>query len=88
MCIRDRPQVDLRRDRKAKERLAVFSQANVGREVVISLCGIELVRPRLLTAIEGGRFSLPGLDGREVEGIAEVLRGRRGCEKGFGVPVK
>ena len=82
------PQVDLRLVSWAKARFATFTRANVGHELVISLCGIELVRPRLLTAIEGGSVRLPGLDGREVDGIAEVLRGKRDCESGFAMPVK
>ncbi len=82
------PQVDLRLDRKAKARLAAFTRANIGNELVITLCEVELVRPMLLTAIEGGRLLLPDLDGRQVAGIAEVLRGTRGCEKGFEMPAK
>ena len=56
-------------------RFGTWTAARVGQDVPVSLCGEELVRPRLMEAIPGGEVLIP----RDSPAEARTLAARLGA---------
>ena len=63
----------------ARSALADLTRAALGSEVEIRFCGRLLMRPRLLSVLDEGRFTLGGALGDEGLVIVAILEGREAC---------
>ena len=63
----------------ARTALADLTRDALGAEVEIRFCGRLLMRPRLLSVLDEGRFTLGGALGDEGPVIVAILQGREDC---------
>ncbi|QDC08391.1 hypothetical protein FHY55_03645 [Oceanicola sp. D3] len=73
------PKIQLRTGPAFSRAVADFTAASIGEEAVLSICGEEVMRPRIMERISSPGMILAPIPPEKLDGFVQVLTGEASC---------